>query len=83
MAGSGAGDKERRAVRPFYRVERLDGLMARMIASELAGRRLAPEADEVLRTVGDPGALSRALPGSAQGGQGAIPVQVTARPGGF
>jgi hypothetical protein len=38
---------------PFYRVERLDRLIIRMIASELAGRHLEPKPEEILRTVGE------------------------------
>jgi hypothetical protein len=38
---------------PFYRVEHLNKLMIRLIASELAGRRLEPDPADILRTVGE------------------------------
>ena len=37
---------------PFYQVQRLEQLMVRMIASELSGRRIEPQASEIIRTVG-------------------------------
>jgi hypothetical protein len=39
---------------PFYRVEHLNKLMIRLIASELAGERVEPDARDIIRTVGDP-----------------------------
>lgn len=39
---------------PFYRVEKLNRLMTRMIAGELSGRRTEPDPTDVLRTVGTP-----------------------------
>ena len=39
---------------PYYKVERLEQLMIRMIASELAGKRIEPEPSKVLRVVGKP-----------------------------
>ncbi len=39
---------------PCYAVQRLDTLMVRMIESELAGERIYPEAEDVLRTIGNP-----------------------------
>jgi hypothetical protein len=37
---------------PFYQVQRLEQLMVRMIAGELSGRRIEPQASEIIRTVG-------------------------------
>ena len=51
---SGVGDKHAEPHIPYYRVERLNHLMVRMIASELAGRRIAQNRDQIVRTVGQP-----------------------------
>lgn len=51
---SGVGNGHAEPHFPFYHVERLDGLMIRMIASELAGKHLPPARDEILRSVGKP-----------------------------
>ncbi len=37
-----------------YYVERLNPLLVRMIAGELSGRRLDPQAHEIVRIVGNP-----------------------------
>jgi hypothetical protein len=51
---SGIGGKHDEPHIPYYKVQRLDHLMIRMIASELAGRRIEPERQQVLRVVGRP-----------------------------
>jgi hypothetical protein len=51
---SGVGDSHGEPHIPYYHVERLDRLMVRMIASELAGKRIEPRAAEILRRVGRP-----------------------------
>jgi hypothetical protein len=51
---SGVGDKHGEPHIPFYRVERLNRLMVRLIASELSGRRIEPDPAQVVRTVGSP-----------------------------
>jgi hypothetical protein len=51
---SGVGESHAEPHIPFYRVEKLNGLMVRMIANELTGRRIAPTPAEVIRTVGKP-----------------------------
>lgn len=51
---SGIGGKHDEPHIPYYKVERLEQLMIRMIASELAGRRIEPEPQRVLRVVGKP-----------------------------
>jgi hypothetical protein len=51
---SGVGAAHAEPHFPFYHVQRLEQLMIRMIASELAGRRLEPERDQIVRTVGKP-----------------------------
>jgi hypothetical protein len=61
---SGVGNPHAEPHFPFYNVERLDGLMVRMIASELSGRRLEPMPAEIIRTVGKPQA--RATPHNGQ-----------------
>ena len=74
---SGVGNPHAEPHVPEYQVERLDRLMIRMIASELAGRRLA--ADEVLAIEG--GDLSLPLPDDApidQQQQPDLPVQASA-----
>ena len=49
---SGVGNAHGEPHIPFYQVQRLEQLMVRMIASELSGRRIEPQASEVIRTVG-------------------------------
>jgi hypothetical protein len=51
---SGVGDKHDEPHLNNYHVEKLNKLMIRMIASELAGKRIAPERGDILRTVGKP-----------------------------
>jgi hypothetical protein len=51
---SRVGDSHAEPHIPYYHVERLDRLMVRMIAGEIAGRRIDPEAHDILRTVGRP-----------------------------
>jgi hypothetical protein len=51
---SGVGESHAEPHIPFYKVQRLDRLMIRMIAGELSGQRLEPQRDEVIRTVGNP-----------------------------
>jgi hypothetical protein len=54
---SGVGNPHAEPHFPFYHVQRLDQLMVRMISGELAGRRLEPAADEIIRRVGEPPAV--------------------------
>jgi hypothetical protein len=49
---SGVGGSHAEPKIPFYHVERLEKLMVRMIAGELSGQRLEPEAGDIIRTVG-------------------------------
>ncbi|HMF17745.1 MAG TPA: VWA domain-containing protein [Gemmataceae bacterium] len=49
---SGVGNAHGEPHIPFYQVQRLEQLMIRMIASELSGRRIEPQASEIIRTVG-------------------------------
>lgn len=51
---SGIGGAHKEPTLPCYFVTRLDSAMTRMIAMELSGTYLAPKADEILRTGGDP-----------------------------
>jgi len=51
---SGVGDKHGEPHIPYYHVERLNHLRVRMIASELAGRRLEANREQIVRTVGQP-----------------------------
>jgi hypothetical protein len=51
---SGIGGKHDEPHIPYYKVQRLEHLMIRMIASELSGRRIEPEPKQVLRVVGKP-----------------------------
>jgi hypothetical protein len=51
---SGVGDKHGEPHIPHYHVERLNHLMVRMIAGELAGRRVMPHRDQIVRTFGRP-----------------------------
>jgi hypothetical protein len=51
---SGVGNAHGEPHIPAYQVQKLDRLMVRVIASELAGKRIEPEQGEVLRTVGKP-----------------------------
>jgi von Willebrand factor type A domain len=48
---SGVGNPHAEPHIPHYQVQRLDRLMIRMIASELAGKRISAEPDEIIRTV--------------------------------
>jgi hypothetical protein len=64
---SGVGNAHARPHVPEYQVERLDRLMIRMIASELAGRRLA--ADEVIALESGDGSLPRFDEGPIDGQQ--------------
>ncbi len=49
---SGVGEAHGEPHIPFYQVQRLEQLMIRMIAGELSGRRIEPQASEIIRTVG-------------------------------
>ena len=49
---SGVGNSHAEPKIPCYEVTALDGLLARVIEGELAGRRIGPDADEVIRSVG-------------------------------
>jgi hypothetical protein len=49
---SGVGDSHAEPHIPYYNVQKLDRLMVRMIACELAGKRIEPEQGEILRAVG-------------------------------
>ena len=51
---SGVGEAHGEPHIPFYHVERQGRLMVRMVASELSGRRLDPNAEDIIRTVGNP-----------------------------
>jgi hypothetical protein len=51
---SGVGNAHAEPNIPFYHVERLDHLMTRMIAGELSGKRIAPDPERIIRTVGNP-----------------------------
>jgi hypothetical protein len=51
---SGVGNAHAEPHLTNYHVERLDKLMIRMIAGELAGKRIAPEPNDILRSVGRP-----------------------------
>ena len=51
---SGVGNAHGEPHIPFYHVEKLNALMARVISGEVAGKRIAPEARDILRTVGKP-----------------------------
>ncbi len=64
---SGVGNPHARPHVPDYQVERLDRLMIRMVASELAGRRLA--AEEVLAIERGDGTLPRLDEGPVPPGQ--------------
>jgi len=50
---SGIGYAHQQPQIPCYQVTHLDELMARVIASELAGKRLEAEPNAIIRTVGD------------------------------
>jgi hypothetical protein len=56
---SGVGDSHGEPHIPHYHVEKLNKLMVRMIAAELAGKRLEPDPKDILRTVGKPIATAR------------------------
>ena len=49
---SGVGNSHAEPKIPYYQVERLERLMARMIAGELTGRTVEPAPADILRTVG-------------------------------
>ena len=49
---SGVGNPHEEPTVPCYVVTRLDQLIIRVIESELAGMRIEPEADQIIRTVG-------------------------------
>ena len=49
---SGIGNAHAEPNIPGYHVERLNRLLVRMIAGELAGQRIEPEPGEILRSVG-------------------------------
>ena len=51
---SGVGNAHGEPHIPFYHVQKLDKMMIRMIAAELSGKRIEPEKDEIIRTVGRP-----------------------------
>jgi hypothetical protein len=51
---SGVGNAHAEPHIPHYHVERLNHLMVRMIASELSGRRVDPDREQIVRTVGQP-----------------------------
>jgi Mg-chelatase subunit ChlD len=51
---SGVGNAHAEPHLTNYHVERLDRLMIRMIAGELTGHRVAPGANDIVRTVGQP-----------------------------
>jgi von Willebrand factor type A domain len=51
---SGVGEGHVEPHIPYYRVEKLNRLMSRMIGGELSGRRNEPRAEDVLRTMGRP-----------------------------
>lgn len=51
---SGVGNGHAEPHLTNYRVEKLERLMVRMIASELAGKRIAAAPNDVVRTVGQP-----------------------------
>ncbi|MBE9563118.1 MAG: VWA domain-containing protein [Proteobacteria bacterium] len=50
---SGVGGSHQEPSTPCYIVTRLDQLIARVIDSELAGQRVEPDADNIVRSVGD------------------------------
>ncbi|MCH7872885.1 MAG: VWA domain-containing protein [Planctomycetes bacterium] len=51
---SGVGNSHEEPSIPCYHVQRLDRVMIRMIAGELAGQRVQPDPDHIIRTVGNP-----------------------------
>lgn len=51
---SGVGNAHAEPHITDYHVQRLDQMMIRMIAGELAGQRIDPKPDEIIRTVGKP-----------------------------
>lgn len=51
---SGVGNAHAEPHLTNYHVERLDKLMIRLIASDLAGKRIPAERGDILRTVGKP-----------------------------
>ncbi len=56
---SGVGDSHAEPHIPYYRVEKLNQLIIRMIAGELSGKRTDPDPANILRTVGAPPRRSR------------------------
>jgi hypothetical protein len=56
---SGIGNDHAEPHIPCYSVTRLDHAIVRMIAVEMSGRRVEPDAAEVLRSVGKPDAAGR------------------------
>ena len=50
---SGIGNRHQEPKIPCYAVTALDGLLTRVIASELEGRRVEPAREEIVREVGD------------------------------
>ncbi len=51
---SGVGNAHAEPHIPCYAVQRLNQLMVRLISSELAGQRLHPESEDIIRVVGNP-----------------------------
>jgi hypothetical protein len=51
---SGVGNAHGEPHIPFYNVQKLDKMMARMIEAELRGRRVDPAPQDIIRTVGRP-----------------------------
>lgn len=52
---SGVGNAHAEPHIPCYHVQKLNVLMMRAIAQEIAGTRIQPKAEEIIRTVGKPG----------------------------
>ncbi|MBX3223286.1 MAG: VWA domain-containing protein [Labilithrix sp.] len=51
---SGIGNSHAEPHIPCYHVTKFDGALVRMVESEMAGARVAPEAEQIIRTVGNP-----------------------------
>ena len=49
---SGVGNSHAEPKVPYYKVERLERLMLRMLASELSGQRIGPNPEDIIRSVG-------------------------------
>lgn len=77
---SGIGNSHQEPKIPCYAVTQLDGLITRVIASELEGRRVEPAREEILREVGDYDAGVCEAGPVALGGQ---PQRPTPRRGGL